>query len=371
MKKKNNVCNENKIFNEIKDKLNEHLKKKIAFEVEPIKQYISTGSILLDYIISNKRDGGVPASRLTEILGLESSGKSLVALEIIKNTQLKEGIAVLVDTEHATSFEFMQRLGINIDRLIYLEPECIEDAFEAIEATIKLLKESYPDKLVTIVFDSVAACPAKAELEADYEQQNMGLQARAISKSLRKITQYIGKQDICFVFTNQLKMKIGGFNPHGIPQYVAPGGLALKYHSSVRIQLSRKKEIQDDSQTIVGFNTYTKCIKNKIAPPMRTCEFAVLFERGIDDTESILAELARRDYISRGGAWYTMGDYKFRKNQFREMLKNDSNFSNMIYEKLESCMIINYDKAPIILDVVDEDSSGDAETMINYANDLD
>ena len=200
-----------------------------------IKDFISTGSSMLDLAISNKPNGGIAVGRITEINGLESSGKSLLGAHILAETQKKGGVAVYIDTETSVSQEFMQVIGIDMNKMLYLHLETVEDIFEAIEEIVTKVRESDKDRLVTILVDSLAAATTKVEMEADFDKDGWATaKAIVISKAMRKITQMIGRQKVALVFTNQLRQKLGVM--FGDP-WTTSGGKALPFHASTRIRL--------------------------------------------------------------------------------------------------------------------------------------
>ena len=208
--------------------------------ITDVKEWISTGSSLLDLRISNRPYGGIPVGRVTEILGLEGSGKSLIAAHILANTQKKGGLGFLIDSEFAISKEFMKAIGITTtgpNKIFVSAIEKISDAFSVMESIINTVRASDKDRLVTIVVDSVAAFSTEGEMEADFGKDGYTTEKSIVmSKGLRKITNLIGKQRIAVVFTNQFRTKMNA--PAFASPYTTPGGMALKYHSSVRIQLS-------------------------------------------------------------------------------------------------------------------------------------
>jgi len=347
-KNKNLIDDNNGDAIELASIINKELKYNSAHDLESVEDFISTGSLLLDYAIANKKQGGIPCGRLTEIIGQESSGKSLLALQILKNTQLKGGVAVLLDTEHAASRDFIERLGLDLKKLVYIEPETLEDVFGTIELVIKKVKEKKPDKLVTIVLDSLAAVPPKAELEGDMEQNTIGLGARIVSKGLRKICELVGKENITLVFCNQMKMQVGGNSFLG-PQWTTPYGMAPKYHASVRVKVSKSTELKEGDD-IVGLLTKAKVIKNKVAPPLRTCEFNIYFDRGIDDVENWIDLLKKKGFVQSGGAWNSLKmpdgeEKKFQKKNIKEMLK-DEKVRDYITKLLDDALIIPFTNVP-------------------------
>jgi len=336
----------------LRNELNKAAKENVAYDLHgenptDVKTWISTGSTLLDYIISNRRDGGIPVGKLTTIAGESASGKSLVVTQILANTQKMGGLAVYIDTENAASPDFMEQLGLDTkNNFMYVQPGTIEEVFENIERLIGLIREKAPDKLVCIVWDSVAGTPVKAEVEGDYDPNSrIGLTAKALAKGMRKVTETLGKAQIALVFTNQLKTNIGvmfGDNR------VEPGGKALPYHASTRIWLTQHKgksngEIRNEKKQVIGFRTSAKTMKSRFGPSPRTCEFEVLFDLandrvGISDESSWLAAISGTPGCSRSGAWYTVQiagkEKKFQAKEFEDLLK-DKPFRKRILDILE------------------------------------
>jgi len=324
-----------------------------------ISGYISTGSVLLDYAVSNKRNGGIPLGRVTEISGQESTGKSLLGLEILKNVQKMGGIAILLDTENATNPELLQNIGIDLNRFIYAQPDYIESCFDVIEKIIKKVHTTKADRPVAIVWDSIAATPPRDELMGDYEDNTMGLAARKLAQGLRKITQTVGTEKISFVLINQLKHKIGMSAMYGDPM-VSFGGKAIPYHSSVRIQLGARGKIEGEGKKddIIGVGVRAKVIKNKIACPFRTAEFDILFNIGISEGDQIFDALSSvgkisingRTYKFSKGAWSGIEvsngsdiilDEKFRSKEFYEKYIKNENADVPIFDILEKICIRN------------------------------
>ena len=304
-----------------------------------VKRWISTGSRQLDYIISNKRVGGLPEGRIVEIFGPPSIGKSHIASQIAKSTQAMGGIVVYIDTENATSVENLSRLGVDITkRFVYADTHCTEEVFDIAEKTILKAKGLSKNIPITIIWDSVAATSPKAELEGAYDKDTIGLQARTISKGMRKITGVIGDQNVLMVCLNQMRTKIGVM--YGDPMTV-PGGNAIPYHASVRIKLGAGSMIENSKKEPIGINVSAKIVKNKVAPPFRTCGFQIHFGRGIIEHEEIFDSLrdhgeetidGHRVFVGGDGAWKKMLvtapdgkvliDRKFYKADFAELLKD-------------------------------------------------
>ena len=315
----------------------------LAYDVSPthVKRWISTGSKQLDYIISNRRNGGLPEGRIIEIFGPPSIGKSHLAIQIARSTQQMGGIVVYIDTENATSVENLSLLGVDISRrFVYVDTHCTEEVLSIAEATIMKAKAMDKDIPVTIVWDSVAASSPKAELIGDYDKDSIGLQARAISKGMRKITGVIGNQNILFVILNQIRTKIGVM--YGDPT-VTPGGKAIPFHSSVRIKLGAGQKIENKNKEVVGIHVSAKTIKNKVSPPFRTVNFEIHFGKGIKEHEQVFDLLRKADRevvngcdvnIAGTGAWKTIAvsnaetgevvnEKKFYKGDFDEIMEDE------------------------------------------------
>jgi recombination protein RecA len=278
-----------------------------------VKRWISTGSVQLDYIIANRKNGGLPEGRIIEIFGPPSIGKSHIASQIAKSTQRAGGIVVYIDTENAVSIENLKTLGVDISkRFVYVDTHCTEEVFSIAESTIMKSKAMQKDVPVTIIWDSVAATSPKAELAGEYDKDSIGLQARAISKGMRKITGIIANQNILFVCLNQIRTKMGVM--YGDPT-TTPGGVAIPFHSSVRIKLGAGSPIEGPDKEPIGINVSAKIIKNKVSAPFRKAEFQILFGKGIFEHEEIfdnLRKLGEFEYngkkicIDGAGAWKTL-----------------------------------------------------------------
>jgi len=314
----------------------------LAYDESPthVKRWISTGSKQLDYIISNRESGGLPEGRIVEIFGPPSIGKSHIAIQIARSTQQMGGIVVYIDTENATSVENLGLLGVDISkRFVYVDTHCTEEVLSIAEATIMKAKAMDKDVPITIVWDSVAASSPKAELVGDYDKETIGLQARAISKGMRKITGVIGNQNVLFVILNQIRTKIGVM--YGDPT-TTPGGKAIPFHSSVRIKLGAGQRIENKDKEVIGIHVSAKTIKNKVAPPFRSVNFEIHFGKGIKEHEQIFDVLRKQGRTLIGenevevagtGSWktFTVSDSKtgevkiekkFYKADFGEVLRD-------------------------------------------------
>ena len=294
-KKKSKDTNRDELTGLLADSLNKKFNKthhKVAYFLDgskdsptDVNDWVSTGSTVLDLAISNRPNGGFPVSKIVEITGLEQSGKSLLASHVIANTQKKDGIAVYIDTESSLNTQFLQAIGVDVGKMIYLPLETVEDIFDAITEVITKVREKDPDKLVTIVVDSVAAATTKIESAADFEKDGYATQkAIILSKAMRKITNLIGKERILLVFTNQLRQKMGAM-PFA-DQYTTSGGKALQFHSSVRLrlkQVGKLKEKINGIDEVVGSEVEATVVKNRMGPPNRKVRYNVYYRQGMDD----------------------------------------------------------------------------------------
>ena len=321
-----------------------------------IKDFVSTGSTMLDLAISNKPNGGIAVGRITEINGLESSGKSLLGAHILAETQRKGGVAVYIDTETSVSTEFLGAIGIDVESMLYLHLETVEDVFSAIEEIVAKVRESDKNRLVTILVDSLAGATTKVELEADFDKDGWATaKAIIISKAMRKITQMIGRQKIALVFTNQLRQKLGVM--FGDP-WTTSGGKALPFHASTRIRLKNLGQIKDKKNNNIGMKMRAQVIKNRLGPPMRHADFELYFETGIDDDGSWLHVMKDHNLVKQGGAWYTLKyedkELKFQSKDWSEQLK-DTEFREYCYKLICDKVILKYEKNFGIDDVIVEE----------------
>ena len=274
---------------------------------------ISTGSFSLDKALGI---GGLPRGRVVEIYGPESSGKTTLTLQVIAECQKAGGSAAFIDAEHALDPEYAKALGVDIDELVVSQPDTGEQALEVTDTLIQ------SKSLDVIVIDSVAALVPKAELEGDMGASHVGLQARLMSQALRKITGNIQKTNTMVIFINQIRMKIGVM--FGNPE-TTTGGNALKFYSSVRLDIRRVGAIKDADE-IVGNETRVKVVKNKVAPPFKVVDFQILYGKGINKIGEIIEYAVKKDVVEKSGSWYSYKGEKIGQglNKATEFLRENS-----------------------------------------------
>jgi recombination protein RecA len=291
-----------------------------AKDVVPVS-VIPTGSIALDAALGV---GGVPRGRVVEVFGPESSGKTTLALQIVAEAQKTKGLAAFVDAEHALDPEYAKKLGVDVDNLFVSQPDFGEQALEIAEALVR------SGGMDVVVIDSVAALVPKAELDGEMGDSHMGLQARLMSQALRKLTGIVFKSNTCLIFINQIREKIGVM--FGNPE-TTTGGRALKFYSSVRVDVRRIAAIKE-GERVVGNRTRAKVVKNKVAAPFREAEFDILYGEGISKEGELLDMAAERNILEKSGAWYA---YKGERiGQGRENARNFLKENPEVRDKLEA-----------------------------------
>ena len=281
---------------------------------------ISTGSVSLDYALGI---GGVPRGRVIEIFGPESSGKTTLSLQVIAEAQKAGGMAAFVDAEHALDAQYAKKLGVDLDNLLVSQPDNGEQALEIVEVLVR------SNSVDVIVVDSVAALVPRAEIEGEMGEAQMGLQARLMSQALRKLTGIVSKSKTCLIFINQLREKIGVM--FGNPE-TTTGGRALKFYSSVRIDIRRIGAIKD-GDVVVGGRTRVKVVKNKVAPPFREAEFDVMYGEGISREGDLLDLAVDRKIVEKSGTWFAFSGERL--GQGRENVKQFLKDNPVVFKALE------------------------------------
>jgi recombination protein RecA len=284
-------------------------------------EVIPSGSILLDAALGI---GGYPRGRVVEIYGPESSGKTTLALHAIAESQKQGGIAAFVDAEHALDPIYAKNLGVNVDELWVSQPDTGEQALEIVESLVR------SGAMDIIVVDSVAALTPRAEIEGDMGDSHMGLQARLMSQALRKLTGTISKTHTCLIFINQIRMKIGVM--FGNPE-TTTGGFALKFYSSMRLEVRKVESISHGNEEVVGNKVRVKVVKNKVAPPFRKAEMDIMFGKGISAVGSLLEAALQTNFIEKAGSWYSYGKERIGQGVENARLFLESNPT--VYAELE------------------------------------
>ena len=296
-----------------------------ALQVEAIP----TGSLSLDLALGI---GGLPRGRIVEIYGPESSGKTTLALHCIAEGQKNGGTAAFIDVEHALDPVYARALGVDVDALLVSQPDTGEQALEITEALVR------SGAIDVIVVDSVAALVPRAEIEGEMGDSHVGLQARLMSQALRKLAGAISKSNCVAIFINQLREKVGVI--YGSPE-VTPGGRALKFYSSVRIESRRTETLKNGTEQI-GSRTRAKVVKNKVAPPFREAEFDVMYGRGISREGELLDLAVKLDVVQKGGSWFSYGETRL--GQGRDNVKEFLLANKEIYDKIEEEVKANVGK---------------------------
>lgn len=292
---------------------------------------IPTGALALDIALGV---GGVPRGRIIEIYGPESSGKTTLAQHIVAEAQKRGGIAAFIDAEHALDPEYARNLGVNVDELLISQPDTGEQALEIAEELVR------SGAIDVIVIDSVAALVPKAEIEKAMDEQQMGLQARLMSKALRKLTAIVGKTNTTVIFINQLRQKIGVM--YGNPE-TTTGGNALKYYASVRLDIRRFDSVKNKEGEDIGNRVRVKVAKNKVAPPFRTAEFDIVYGKGICAIGNILDVAVNMEIVKKAGAWFSYNDEKLGqgRDKSKEFLSENPELLKEIEQKVREKLANN------------------------------
>ena len=340
-----------------------------------VKDWISSGSDTLDLAISNRPNGGFPVGRITEITGLEASGKSLLASHALAETQKRGGLAVYIDTESATSSEFLEAIGCDLKTMLYVPLETIEEIFETIETIVEGVRKSNKDRLVTIVVDSVMGASTKIEMAAEYDKDGYATSKSIIlSKAMRKVTNWIARENICLIFTNQLRTKMGvSFGD----QWTTAGGKAIPFHASVRLRLKNTGMIKakmNGVEQVVGSKTEVQVVKNRMGPSHCKVNYDIYYDSGIDNFGGWLELMKKFDLVKQSGAWYTVedidhetgevfGEVKFQSKDFIEKVMQDAKVKERLYKRICDAYIFKYqagidggiDDVIITEEVIDEE----------------
>jgi len=313
----------NAVIGDLKGKFGEGSIMKLG-EIKKVDvDVISTGSLSLDFALGV---GGLPRGRVIEIFGAESSGKTTLALHVISEAQKKGGVAAFVDAEHALDAEYAKKLGVDIDNLLISQPDTGEQALEIVESLVR------SGAVDVIVVDSVAALTPRVEIEGEMGDSHVGLQARLMSQAMRKLTAAVAKTNTIVIFINQTRMKIGVM--FGNPE-TTTGGMALKFYASVRIEVKKIAQIKQGDK-IIGNRIKATVVKNKVAPPFKSCELDIIYNEGFSKTAEILNLGLLHGIISKSGAWFTYNNEKIGQGFEGAMkyLKENKPIANEILKKI-------------------------------------
>ena len=321
---------------------------------------ISTGALSLDLALGGK---GLPCGRVCELFGPEGSGKTTLALHVIANAQKTGGVAAFIDAEHAMDPTWARKLGVDLEQLLISQPDTGEQALEICEMLIR------SNAVDVIVIDSVAALIPRAEIEGEMGDTHVGLQARLMSQAMRKLTGAISKSRTCVIFINQIRMKIGVM--FGNPE-TTPGGRALKFYSSVRLDIRRISTIKE-GDTAIGTRVRTRVVKNKVAPPFRTAEFDIMFDAGISATGDLIDMAVANDVVAKQGAWFSYKDTRL--GQGRENAKTFIGQDPDLIEEIRQAVLAKVAPDPIEADPPAKDAADaapvDAPTDASASDDED
>ncbi len=307
---------------------------------------IPTGSMTLDMALGV---GGMPRGRIIEIYGPESSGKTTVALHVVAEAQKRGGEAAFIDAEHALDPVYAEKLGVDIDNLIVAQPDTGEQALDICEALVR------SGALDVIVIDSVAALVPKAEIDGEMGDTHVGLLARLMSQALRKLTAIIAKSGTAVIFINQLREKVGVM--YGNPE-TTPGGRALKFFASVRLDVRRQEQIKNGTE-VIGNHTRVKVVKNKVAPPFKEAEFDILYGEGISKEGNILDVAVELDIIKKSGAWFSYDGMKIGqgRDNARKYLKENPEFTQKVSDQIREKMAPSKDRVVVEMTENEDDNN--------------
>ena len=372
--------------NDLIKALNKEFGQRIAYNLAEdeaptiVKRWLDAGSIQLNYAMRNATGGGYPEGRIIEISGAPSIGKSHLAYHAAAMAQKQGGLVVYIDTENATPVAKLATMGIDVrKRFVYCDSHCTEEVFSIIESTVLKAKQILDKNVpILVVWDSVAASSPKAELDGEYEDNTIGLQARVISKGMRKLTGVIGQNNVTLLCLNQLRTNIGVM--HGDPD-VTPGGKSIPYHASIRLKLSSGTQVKDKAGNVIGIHVIATVKKNKVAPPFRKCEFDIIFGKGITEDEYVFDQVraycketgvikrkGKTINVSGDGAWKELSvvddktgevviEKKFYKSEFGELLR-DKQHGPWLMEAVDCALTLVIGQTPVS-DEADDNVSDD------------
>ncbi len=319
-------------------------------EVVPV-EVIPTGALALDLALGV---GGVPRGRIIEVFGHEGTGKTTLALHIVAEAQKRGGIAAFIDVEHALDTTYARNIGVNLENLLISQPDAGEQALEIVETLIR------SGAIDVVIIDSVAALTPQAEVEGEMGDAHVGLLPRLMSKALRKLSGVTNKSKTCVIFTNQIRQKIGVM--FGNPD-TTPGGLALKFHASVRLEIRRATQIKE-GQDVLGNRVLVKVVKNKVAPPFREAEFDITFGKGVSKEGNLLDIAVEAGYIQKRGSWFSYNDERIGqgRNNVKTYLEQNSEIADELEKKIRENLSTTAQSDSLDGDIPGVDTEEDDDT---------
>lgn len=365
-------------------RLNTNFGRKIAgllkdSENANIKDFVSTGSTVLDVFVSNVPKGGWPCGRINVVEGESSTGKSLIAAHSAADTLKRGGTVIYIDNEHAVDMNFFRRIGVDVSKMIYVDGiNYLEEVFELIEKSAIEFRNENPDELFTVILDSVSSTPTKAESEGDYEAKYMGEVARVLSQNCKKIIKTLIKYKVCLIITNQLRTKIPRPGEHIYGDaLIGTGGKALSFYATTLVMLKKAGEIKDKGGKdgeVIGSFVNAKVLKTRFGPSARRFDLNVYFSHGIDDAGSWLEVLKKFGVVTVSGAWCSSkelyGDEKFQTSDWNKSIK-DPVFKEKTREILERVLVKNYDELDTeksVIEGYDLNSAEEAKILASQLN---
>jgi recombination protein RecA len=306
--------------------------------VDNVKTFIKTGVPMIDYILGGK---GFPVGRISEIYGEPSSGKTAIAMHLLKQTIDNNGVAIMLDSEAAFSFDMAQKIGLDRTKLLYMKPKTLEEIWQVVEQMINYVKLKSPNQLATIVVDSIASAPSVDEVEGDITKAEMGMRARINSKGLRKLTVYLSDSNICLIFVNQIRAAIGVV--YG-DQEMIPGGKSIDFHTTIKLRVHKGKIIRDESKAEklpIGQFVKLRVTKNKLANPHMEADLELFYDRGIPINSGLMEKMQKDGVLVRKGAYLAFGDETFYAKDFDTFIMNHP-------ELLEFSTWINYKRDKLL-----------------------
>lgn len=365
-------------LSDLKKGLSKELGKEVVSMIEDglpsdVKKFISTGTVLLDMTCANRKDGGIPVGKITEIFGHESTGKTLLAMQIAANCQKEGGLVIYIDTEHALSSDFAKRVGLDLTKdFIYMTPSSMEDCFRAMFKVFHSLDELEKNKKmkyphVVLIWDSIPASPAQEDIDKENPNAtaNVGLMSRVLSKNLKQFLNLAGRGNVALVFLNQLRTKIGAMI--GEDPYNTVGGKSLPYYASLRIKLSSVGKIWDKKkEEVLGISTRAEVKKTRFGPPHRKVDFEIYFTKGVNDLESVVNFVQKKNVLKtkKGGPLGTLflgmeKDEWMTKSDLKKRILEDEKFKSYLKDLLEKAIVKNLEDPDITSIEIEEGGVSD------------